>query len=196
MVDSWNALEEYALETKPRSTPVDDHHLFLLLEQSVSRIPSMSSLVDHVQLVGHRQGIPLSANPEGGATDRACTTQGPVLDRHCRAEAERRGNGVLAGGGRSIHIFRPWGGEQFIQSQKLRHLQQCAAVMLWGCSPGAMRDMGDFDAVGTPYHYMLAGCPTLVAMLWDVTDRECDRFAQSVFTSLKLDEPRPQISDG
>lgn len=29
--------------------------------------------------------------------------------------------------------------------------------MLWGCSSGAMKDMGDFDRVGTPYNYMLAG---------------------------------------
>lgn len=29
--------------------------------------------------------------------------------------------------------------------------------MLWGCSSGNLRDMGDFDRVGTPYNYMLAG---------------------------------------
>lgn len=29
--------------------------------------------------------------------------------------------------------------------------------MLWGCSSGAMKDMGDFDRVGTPYNYMVAG---------------------------------------
>jgi separase len=29
--------------------------------------------------------------------------------------------------------------------------------MLWGCSSGALRDMGDFDPIGTPYHYMLGG---------------------------------------
>lgn len=29
--------------------------------------------------------------------------------------------------------------------------------MLWGCSSGALRDMGDFDRVGTPFNYMLAG---------------------------------------
>lgn len=29
--------------------------------------------------------------------------------------------------------------------------------MLWGCSSGALREMGEFDRVGTPYHYMVAG---------------------------------------
>lgn len=74
--------------------------------------------------------------------------------------------------------------------------------MLWGCSSGALREMGDFDRVGTPYNYMLAGwyvllrdiwvstllatSPTLVANLWDVTDRDIDKFSQAVFDKLKL----------
>ncbi|KAG8704941.1 hypothetical protein FRC08_001937 [Ceratobasidium sp. 394] len=241
MVDLRNALEEHALKTKPRSTPADNHHLFLVLDknvqripweslpilrgQSVSRIPSVSFLVDRVQLAAHRQGIPLGANPEGGTADRACIDPtrvqyvlnpkgdlkhtekqfGPWLKRMTkeagwtgiigRKPSEEEIARSLAGADLFIY-FGHGGGEQFIRSQKVRHLQQCAAAMLWGCSSGAMRDMGDFDPVGTPYHYMLAGCPTLVATLWDVTDHECDRFAQSVFTSLKLDEPRPKISDG
>ena len=77
--------------------------------------------------------------------------------------------------------------------------------MLWGCSSGALRDMGDFDRTGTPYNYMLAGwcdyfchaydlslmrifpsSPTLVANLWDVTDRDIDKFSQAVFDELQL----------
>jgi len=46
--------------------------------------------------------------------------------------------------------------------------------------------MGDFDRVGTPYNYMIAGCPTLVANLWDVTDRDIDKFSQAVFDDLRL----------
>ncbi|EDQ99103.1 uncharacterized protein LACBIDRAFT_317636 [Laccaria bicolor S238N-H82] len=33
---------------------------------------------------------------------------------------------------------------------------------------------------------MLAGCPTLVANLWDVTDKDIDKFSQSVFDKLRL----------
>ena len=76
--------------------------------------------------------------------------------------------------------------------------------MLWGCSSGNLKDMGDFDRLGTPYHYMLAGwwvfliipptrvihllilSPSLVANLWDVTDRDIDKFSQSVFDKLLL----------
>lgn len=47
--------------------------------------------------------------------------------------------------------------------------------------------MGDFDRTGTPNNYMLAGCPALVANLWDVTDRDIDKFAQAVFDKIGLD---------
>jgi separase len=102
--------------------------------------------------------------------------------------------------------FGHGGGEQYIRSHKIRSLPSCAATMLWGCSSGALRDMGDFDRTGTPYNYMLAGwyviyldsnvvshswrvcltSPTLVANLWDVTDRDIDKFSQSVFDKLRL----------
>jgi separase len=53
--------------------------------------------------------------------------------------------------------FGHGGGEQYARSHKIRRLQQCAATMLFGCSSGFLKDMGEFDRVGTPYHYMLAG---------------------------------------
>ncbi|KAF7363579.1 Cysteine peptidase C50 [Mycena sanguinolenta] len=85
-----------------------------------------------------------------------------------------------------VVYFGHGGAEQYLRSHKIRNLPRCAATMLWGCSSGTLRDMGDFDRVGTPYNYMLAGCPTLVANLWDVTDRDIDIFSQSVFDKLKL----------
>ncbi|KZT24871.1 hypothetical protein NEOLEDRAFT_1134566 [Neolentinus lepideus HHB14362 ss-1] len=85
-----------------------------------------------------------------------------------------------------VIYFGHGGGEQYVRSHKIRHLKCCAATMLWGCSSGALRVMGDFDPIGTPYNYMLAGCPTLVANLWDVTDRDIDKFSQAVFDKLDL----------
>lgn len=37
-------------------------------------------------------------------------------------------------------------------------------------------------------NYMLAGCPTVVANLWDVTDRDLDRFSKALFTLWGLDD--------
>ncbi|KAF5376561.1 hypothetical protein D9757_008275 [Collybiopsis confluens] len=85
-----------------------------------------------------------------------------------------------------VIYFGHGGAEQYVRSHKLRSLPRCAAVMLWGCSSGALKDMGDFDRVGTPLNYMYAGCPTLVANLWDVTDKDIDTFSQSVFDKLHI----------
>jgi hypothetical protein len=53
--------------------------------------------------------------------------------------------------------FGHGGGEQYLRTYKVRRLQSCAATMLWGCSSGALREMGDFDRTGTANGYMLAG---------------------------------------
>lgn len=58
---------------------------------------------------------------------------------------------------RMCSYFGHGGGEQYVRSHKIRHLRRCAATMLWGCSSGALREMGEFDRVGTPYNYMVAG---------------------------------------
>ncbi|KAF8761121.1 Peptidase family C50 [Rhizoctonia solani] len=77
VVDLRNALEEHALKTVPRPTQIEDHHMFLVLDKSaqripwesipvlrgrsVSRIPSISFLVDRIQLARHRQGLPFAS---------------------------------------------------------------------------------------------------------------------------------------
>ncbi|TIA90048.1 hypothetical protein E3P99_01777 [Wallemia hederae] len=68
--------------------------------------------------------------------------------------------------------FGHGGGQRYIRSQKIRNLSKCATTMLWGCSSGSLKSSGDFDSQGNPNNYLLAGCPCLVANLWDVTDRE------------------------
>jgi hypothetical protein len=57
----------------------------------------------------------------------------------------------------AFRYFGHGGGEQYVRSHKIRHLPRCAATMLWGCSSGSLKEMGEFDRVGTPFNYMLAG---------------------------------------
>ncbi|KAM3068759.1 separin protein [Clarireedia jacksonii] len=68
-------------------------------------------------------------------------------------------------------------GGQFIRSKEIRKMEQCAVAILMGCSSGALTDYGEFEPCGTPVHYMHACSPALVATLWDVTDKDIDRFA-------------------
>jgi separase len=49
-----------------------------------------------------------------------------------------------------------------------------------GCSSGRLRDGGAYEAGGAIWGYLLAGCPAAVANLWDVTDRDIDRFGRAV----------------
>ncbi|KAF9145584.1 hypothetical protein BGX30_008143, partial [Mortierella sp. GBA39] len=53
---------------------------------------------------------------------------------------------------------------------------------------GLLRGSGEFDPTGNAMNYMLAGCPTVVANLWDVTDRDLDRFSKALFTLWGLDD--------
>ena len=41
--------------------------------------------------------------------------------------------------------------------------------MLWGCSSGNLKYMGDFDRTGTPYHYMLAGWYVFVVVFLSIS---------------------------
>ena len=76
------------------------------------------------------------------------------------------------------------GGEQYISIPRLRSLGTCASALLMGCSSGRLKWHADglFEPYGIVLSYVLAGCPTAIANLWDVTDRDIDRFCQAVLT--------------
>ncbi|KAG4304549.1 hypothetical protein PORY_001942 [Pneumocystis oryctolagi] len=76
--------------------------------------------------------------------------------------------------------FGHGGGEQYIRKNIVKRLSKCAVSFLMGCSSGLLKDMGDFEPIGMATSYLLAGCPALVANLWDVTDKDIDRFSTSV----------------
>ncbi|PRW58029.1 Regulator of spindle pole body duplication [Chlorella sorokiniana] len=75
------------------------------------------------------------------------------------------------------------GGEQYISAAKLRSLERCSAALLMGCSSGRLRTQRTYEPSGAVLAYLLAGCPAAVANLWDVTDRDIDRFSQAVLTA-------------
>ncbi|KAI0646724.1 peptidase family C50-domain-containing protein [Trametes meyenii] len=184
----------------------------VLRGKSVSRIPSMDFLLDRLEFSHWRKWE--DGRPQEGLVDQAIVDprrtyfvlnpSGDLKGTEGRfagwlkemksvgwdgvvghAPSEQQFVDALTN--RDLVIYFGHGGaEQYIRSHKIRHLPRCAATMLWGCSSGVLKYMGDFDRVGTPYHYMLAGCPTLVANLWDVTDRDIDKFSQSVFDDLRL----------
>jgi separase len=72
-------------------------------------------------------------------------------------------------------------GAQYIRAKEVRKLDNCAVSWLMGCSSGALTEAGEFEPYGPAMNYIQAGCPALVATLWDVTDKDIDRFAKSAF---------------
>ncbi|RHZ44637.1 C50 family peptidase [Aspergillus thermomutatus] len=72
-------------------------------------------------------------------------------------------------------------GAQYIRGRTIKRLDRCAVTFLMGCSSGTLTEAGEYEPYGTPMNYLHAGCPALVATLWDVTDKDIDRFAKSTF---------------
>ncbi|GAA6027635.1 hypothetical protein JCM8097_007957 [Rhodosporidiobolus ruineniae] len=180
--------------------------------RSVSRLPSIAFLRDRLDLASSRSSNSDSSSHDfvvdpgrasfvlnpGGDLKNTQKTFEPWLEER---KAEAGWGGVVARAPleeemkaslsqKELFLYFGHGGaEQYIRSQTIRHLPRCAVTMLWGCSSGLLKDQGDFDPVGTPYHYMVAGCPALVANLWDVTDKDIDKFAFSVFRRTGLAPP-------
>ncbi|PGH17135.1 hypothetical protein AJ79_01273 [Helicocarpus griseus UAMH5409] len=82
-------------------------------------------------------------------------------------------------------------GAQYIRGRTIKRLDRCAVTFLMGCSSGSLTEAGEFEPYGTPINYMHAGAPALVATLWDVTDKDIDRFAQSTFEQWGLMKQKP-----
>ncbi|KAH7402763.1 peptidase family C50-domain-containing protein [Pyrenochaeta sp. MPI-SDFR-AT-0127] len=79
-------------------------------------------------------------------------------------------------------------GAQYVKSKSIRRLyssQQneqdrrpgCATTLLFGCSSVHLTENGIYELSGMLASYLTAGAPAVVGMLWDVTDKDCDRLA-------------------
>lgn len=49
-----------------------------------------------------------------------------------------------------------------------------------------LTEAGEFEPYGTPINYIQGGCPALVANLWDVTDKDIDKFSFGALTAWGL----------
>ncbi|OAA53415.1 separin [Cordyceps fumosorosea ARSEF 2679] len=87
------------------------------------------------------------------------------------------------GSGPDVFLYFGHGsGAQYIRGKTVRRLDKCRpATFLMGCSSAALTEAGEFECYGPVWNYMMAGCPAVVGTLWDVTDRDIDRFAGRAF---------------
>ncbi|KAF2110037.1 cell division-associated protein-like protein [Lophiotrema nucula] len=87
-----------------------------------------------------------------------------------------------------VLYFGHGSGAQFVRSKSVRRLypgsqteneskRGCATTFLFGCSSAHLTENGIYEPSGMLASYLTAGAPAVVGMLWDVTDKDCDRFA-------------------
>ncbi|XP_051804162.1 separin [Acanthochromis polyacanthus] len=75
------------------------------------------------------------------------------------------------------------GGGRFLDSQAVLKRQMRAASLLIGCSSAALAVRGDQEGQGIILDYLIAGCPFILGNLWNVTDRDIDRFVTALLKS-------------
>lgn len=71
-------------------------------------------------------------------------------------------------------------GDQYIRSSTIKSITKCSASLLIGCSSGLLHENGMLEPYGTVYNHLIAGSPMVVVNLWDVTDKDIDKFTLSV----------------
>uniref|UniRef100_A0A3Q4MVM5 separase n=1 Tax=Neolamprologus brichardi TaxID=32507 RepID=A0A3Q4MVM5_NEOBR len=73
-------------------------------------------------------------------------------------------------------------GARFLDSQAVLKRPLRAASLLFGCSSGALAVRGQQEGNGIVLNYIIAG-PFILGNLWDVTDRDIDRFTKALLES-------------
>lgn len=85
-------------------------------------------------------------------------------------------------------------GAQYIRSKTIKKLKRCATTFLMGCSSATLTDAGEFSVYGPSMSYIIAGAPAVVGTLWDVTDKDIDRFAKKTFEEWDLYGKREEVA--
>ncbi|KAH3900878.1 separase SCDLUD_002335 [Saccharomycodes ludwigii] len=78
------------------------------------------------------------------------------------------------------------GGEQYIKLKDIKKLDIISSSFLLGCSSAYMVPYKEFSNTGTVMAYILGGSPMIVGNLWDVTDKDIDRYSLEMFSKIGL----------
>ncbi|EGZ28335.1 hypothetical protein PHYSODRAFT_471658 [Phytophthora sojae] len=80
-------------------------------------------------------------------------------------------------------------GEAYLHRDQVLSLKSgCSAALLFGCSSGRLKREGIFGPSGAVLAYLRAGSPAVLAMLWDVTDRDIDQLSVKILREWLLSE--------
>ncbi|KAJ2784123.1 separin protein [Coemansia interrupta] len=162
-----------------------------LADHAVSRVASVAVLLDQLTC----NPVPLSVDPThvtyvlnpAGDLPRTQKAFEPLVSanaswRGCVGRVPSSCEFLQGLSASSVFLyFGHGGGEEYSGGGlAVRKTRVRAVALLFGCSSAAVRRAGEYDALGTPVDYAVAGCPALVGNLWDVGDKDIDRFAAEV----------------
>ncbi|KAI9030916.1 peptidase family C50-domain-containing protein [Phycomyces nitens] len=185
-------LDQYTNQFPFESMPV-------LRTRAVSRLPSLVLLRDRIMANRHLSGADESWSELGINASNTYYVLNPSGDlKHTQSEFEVTFQRMFGWDGlveerpmeqeleralKTRDLFMYFGhsaGQSFIRGQRIRNLPRCAVALLMGCSSGSLDKKNEYDPDGYVLHYLLGGSPTVVATLWDVTDKSLDKLTKQM----------------
>ncbi|XP_022748574.1 separase isoform X3 [Durio zibethinus] len=175
----------------------------ILRQQEVYRMPSVGSISMTLERNWHYQEQvdgkaaafplidPLDAfyllNPSGDLSSTQAEFENWFRDQNFEGKAGTvPTTEQLATALKSHDLFLYFGhgsGEQYLSRDEIQELDRCAATLLMGCSSGSLRLNGCYIPRGVSLSYLRAGSPVTIANLWEVTDKDIDRFGKAVLNA-------------
>lgn len=186
-----------------------------LKEKSVSRMPSVGQLLDLLERYPDLK-YPKSTTNEifylvnpGRDLQKTQAEFGPIL------ESMENATGLC--GERPEEIFMVdqlytsklflylghGGGEQYVRASTMmkKHAndpsKNLPPALLMGCSSGSFQQNGQLEPSSNIYNWLACGSPLIVSNLWDITDKDIDKFSLAVFRRWGIfpgqDEPTENI---
>lgn len=166
--------------------------------RSVSRMPSVSQLIDLLSLHPgfsfpdtKPENIFYLVNP-GKDLPKTEAEFGPLLQSMpnasglCGEKPEEEHMLEQLYSSKLFLYFGHGGGEQYVRASKMikrkteNNTNMLPPALLMGCSSGAFQDNGNLEATSNIFNWLSCGSPLVVSNLWDITDKDIDRFSMSV----------------
>lgn len=171
----------------------------------VSRMPSLDLIVQNAKRSSliRRDRVRYLLNPAGDL-ESTQNELGPILLKGVATygwegivgeipDPDKLRDYLLAA---DLYIYCGHGsGELYLHRDKVLRLQSnCSAALLFGCSSGRLEREGIFGPSGAVLSYLRAGSPAVLAMLWDVTDRDIDQLSLKVLEEWLLSDNEENLS--
>ncbi|ETL87444.1 hypothetical protein L917_13360 [Phytophthora nicotianae] len=165
----------------------------------VTRMPSLDLIMQNAKLLSpvRRDRVRYLLNPAGDLKSTQ-NQLGPILEGGATTygwegivgeipDPDKLRNYLLAA---DLYIYCGHGsGEAYLHRDKVLSLKSnCSAALLFGCSSGRLEREGIFGPSGAVLAYVRAGSPAVLAMLWDVTDRDIDQLSVKVLQEWLLSD--------